>query len=63
MSEERVYEAALLRIVNNTAKGCSCCSMNLAIAERALGLGNAPTLNPVELAYADRYLPLEERGG
>lgn len=62
MSEEKVYEGALLRIVNNVARGCSCCTLNLAIAESALGTSNAPTLTPAELAYVDRYLPLEERG-
>lgn len=57
MSEERVYEEALLGIASCSTR-CPCCQMHRAIAEKALGLnaGSQVPLTPGELAYAHRYM-------
>ena len=59
MSEERVYEEALLGIASCTTS-CPCCRMHRAIAEKALGLNvgsqsGIPTLTEVASeAYGHR---------
>lgn len=68
MSEEKVYEEALLGIASCATK-CPCCAMHRAIAEKALGLNaggvgrisGIPTLMPVGSETYDHRTSQEGR--